>query len=289
MLRLSRNIVPLTICLAGFLTGIAAFATPAFALSLNPDAGSAGIEKANTLHWILFVVIGVIVVVVNLAILRAARPRHRHRPDAGITARKGGQFRIGLGLGLVALAIFITATVFSDQSRVVPVSTETVAGMTSGDQLEIEASGQQWLWRFNYPNGAFSYRRLVVPAGVTVALKLKSTDVIHTWNVPSLTGKADAVPGKTNWVYFRADEEGTHDGRSAILSGQGYSTMSIEVDVVSPDQYETYVEALSDDIQTAQDTVEEQNRAKAESAEKVRKEVVSSDTEAVQTTGGGQG
>ncbi|MBK8294805.1 MAG: cytochrome c oxidase subunit II [Solirubrobacterales bacterium] len=164
-----------------------------------------------------------------------ARAIARYPRDPG---RRPGNSKVGLGLGVVALAIFVTATIFSDQSRVVPVSAETVAGMTSDKQLEIEATGSQWLWRFNYPrNGAFSYRRVVVPAGVTVAMKLKSSDVIHGWNVPSLTGKADAIPGKTNPIYFRADQEGTHGGRSAILSGQGYSTMSIEVDVVSPDEY----------------------------------------------------
>lgn len=257
------------------------------ALSLNPDAGSAGIDKANTLHWILFVVIGVIILVVNLAILRAARPRTRHS-GTPTAPKKGGQLKVGLGLGLVALAIFVTATVFSDQSRVVPASTETVSGVTSNKQLIIEATGQQWLWRFNYPNGAFSYRRLVVPTGVTVALQLRSTDVIHTWNVPSLTGKADAVPGKTNWVYFRADDEGAYDGRSAILSGQGYSTMSVEVRAVSPEQYEIYVQTQRDDIQKAQDTVEEQNRAKAESTDKLMKEAAVSNTDTAKSVGGGQ-
>lgn len=226
------------------------------ALSLNPEAGSPGIEKANTLHWILFIVIVIAIVVVNLAIIRAARPRNRHVPN-GKPNRKGGQLKVGIGLGVVALAIFVTATVFSDQSRVVPVSTETVADVNESKQLEIEATGQQWLWRFNYPNGAFSYHRLVVPTGVTVALKLVSTDVIHGWNVPSLTGKADAVPGKTNWVYFRADEPGVHTGRAAILSGQGYDTMEAQVEVVSPDDYENYIEQLRTDIQDAQDKVEQ--------------------------------
>ncbi len=288
MPRVPRKIVSLSIALAGFLIGIATISGPAMALSLNPDAGSAGIEKANTLHWILFVVIGIVIVVVNLAILRAARPRTRHTGTPA-ASKKGGQLKVGLGLGLVALAIFVTATVFSDQSRVVPTSTETVAGMTSDKRLEIEASGQQWLWRFDYPNGAFSYRRVVVPAGVTVALKLKSTDVIHTWNVPSLTGKADAVPGKTNWVYFRADDEGTHEGQSAILSGQGYSTMSIEVSVVSPERYETYVQAQSDEIQEAQNTVEGQNRAASETDEKVRKEAATNNTDTAKSSGDGQG
>ena len=63
----------LFIALAGFLTGMGVFAGPAMALSLNPDAGSPGIEKANTLHWIIFIVVVIAIVVINLAILRAVR------------------------------------------------------------------------------------------------------------------------------------------------------------------------------------------------------------------------
>jgi len=247
--------VSLFIALAGILTGMGVLAGPAMALSLNPDAGSPGIEEANTLHWILFIVILLAVIAVNLAILRAVRPRTRHIHSKDSNP-KGSQLKVGIGLGVAALAIFVTATVYSDQARVVPVSNETVAGMTEEKQLEIVATGQQWLWRFNYPNGAFSYHRLVVPTGVTVALKLVSSDVIHGWNVPSLTGKADAIPGQSNWVYFRADEEGTHSGFSSILSGQGYATMEAQVDVVSPEDYEAFIKQQKLDIQEAQDTVE---------------------------------
>jgi cytochrome c oxidase subunit 2 len=254
--------VSLFTALAGILTGMGVLAGPAMALSLNPEAGSPGIEKANTLHWIIFIVVVLAIVAINLALLRAARPRHRHVPRTDDSrSRKRGQVRVGLGLGVVALAIFVTATVFSDQSRVIPVSTETVSGVNEADQLEIKASGQQWLWRFDYPNAAFSYHRLVVPTGVTVALRLVSTDVVHGWNVPSLTGQADAVPGKTNWVYFRADEEGVHTGRSSILSGQGYETMEAKVEVVSPEEYETYVEQLKSEIQAAQNKVEQSGGA----------------------------
>lgn len=246
----------LLIALVAALTGLAMSAAPAMALSLNPEAGSPGIEKANTLHWILFVVLIVAVVAVNLAILRAARPRTRHQAETGRKAPS--QLRVGIGLGVVALAIFVTATVFSDKSREVPASVQTVAGLDRGQPLPIRATGQQWLWRFDYSNGAFSYRRLVVPAGVTVALELRSIDVVHGWNVPSLTGKAQAVPGKSNTVYFRADEEGVHDGRSSVLNGQGYATMQIEVDVVSPQQYESFIDQQKTDIQEAQDTVEKE-------------------------------
>jgi cytochrome c oxidase subunit 2 len=257
----SRKTAKLAFAFAGSLLGMALSASPALAFSLNPDAGSAGIEKINTFHWIMFVVIVVAIVAINLAILRAVRPRHRHIAADCATASGRGQLRVGLGLGVLALAIFVTASVFSSQAREVPTGSSPVAGLNAEDQLEIKVTGQQWLWRYDYPNGAFSYHRLVVPADTTVALDLVSADVIHGWNVPSLTGKAQAVPGKTNRVYFRAEDEGEHPGRASVLSGQGYDSMEALVEVVSPDAYETFVKQLKSDIQDAQDAVVAENES----------------------------
>lgn len=256
----------LFISIAGVLIAFALNASPAMALSLNPDAASPGIESSNTLHWILFIVIVAVIVVVNLAILRAARPRTRAvSPKEG---RKLSQTKIAIGLGVFALALFVVSTVFSDKSREIPaINAEPVAGQVKGQPLEITATGSQWLWRFNYPNGAFSYRRLVVPTDVTVKLDLVSTDVIHGWNVPELTGKAQAVPGKTSSVYFKANRTGTFTSRSSVLSGQGYDTMEIEVLVLDPDAYEAYITDLKEDIQAAQDKVEATFQASMEKSE----------------------
>ena len=277
LLPRSRKPVSLFISLAGVLIAFALNATPAMALSLNPDAASPGIEDANTLHWILFVVILAVIVVVNLAILKAARPRSRAvTPKPG---RKVSQVKLAIGLGVFALALFVVATVFSDKSREIPaVNAEPVAGQVKGEPLEITATGSQWLWRFNYPNGAFSYRRLTDPDGVTVQLDLVSTDVVQGWTVPELTGKAQAIPGKTNKVYFRADDPGVYTSRSSVLSGQGYDTMEIEVNVVSPEEYEAAIEELKTDIQDAQDKVEAQFKAERDKSEAAADQVGKAET-----------
>ena len=95
----------------------------------------------------------------------------------------------------------------------------------------------------------------MVPVDTTVSIDLESTDVIHTWDVPELAGKRDAVPGKHNRVVFRADEEGIYRGQSATLSGQAYAAMRTEVEVVSPEAYEEFVKTQKSDIQAAQDRV----------------------------------
>lgn len=233
--------------------GFAAGATPAMAFSFNPEAGSPGISNFNDLHTILTLIAVAAVVAINLWLFSAARGRSGGRASSDRTGPRQGA--VVAGLAVLALFIFITSTTLSDKGRETPESTATVADLEQGQPLEIVTTGQQWLWRYNYPNGAFSFHRLVVPTGVTVALKLRSIDVVHGWNVPSLTGKAQAVPGRTNTIHFRADEEGTHRGYSSVLNGQGYATQQIEVDAVSPKQYESFIDQQKTDIQSAQDTV----------------------------------
>ncbi len=123
------------------------------------------------------------------------------------------------------------------------------------EPLRIEATGQQWLWRYDYPNESFSYYKLVVPVDTEVVLDLVSTDVVHTWDVPSLAGKADAVPGRHNRVIFRADEEGTFRGQSATLSGQALRGDADRGGGRLAGRYEAFVERPKDDIQAAQDRV----------------------------------
>jgi cytochrome c oxidase subunit 2 len=151
-----------------------------------------------------------------------------------------------------AAAIFVLSIVFTDKARETPATGSAGLAAAHEQPLRIKTTGQQWLWRYEYPNGAFSYYKLVVPAETAIDLELVSTDVVHTWDVPDLAGKRDAVPGKVNHVVFRADEEGSFDGQSATLSGQAYAAMRTEVEVVSPEAYEAFVKQQRAEIEAAQ-------------------------------------
>ena len=218
---------------------------------------SPGTDQIDTLITIGFIAAVIVVLAVNIALVYALR---RYRSERGaeprqLTGGRGIQLRVGAGLAVFALALLVAGIVFTDKARETPATASTGLQSESSEPLRIEATGQQWLWRYDYPNEAFSYYRLVVPVDTAVVVDLVSTDVIHTWNVPDLAGKRDAVPGKTNQVVFRADEVGTYTGSSATLSGQGYSAMRTEVEVVPPEDYEAFVEQQKSDIQAAQDRV----------------------------------
>jgi len=206
-------------------------------------------HDTTTLYWIGLIAILLLAVAINGALIFAVR---RYRSERGSEPRQirsagGIQLRAGAALGALALALFVLGVVYTENAREAPAS--------EAKPIEISATGQQWLWRYDYPNDSFSYYKLVVPVDTTIVLQLLSTDVVHSWYVPELSGKFEAVPGKTNEVSFRADDEGVYEGRSANFSGQGYAAMRTEVDVVSADEYRTFIKQQKSDIQSAQDRV----------------------------------
>jgi cytochrome c oxidase subunit 2 len=218
---------------------------------------SPGTDQIDTLLQIGFVAAAIVVVAINVALLYAVR---RNRARRGLAPRpagssRGGQLRVGAALTAFAAVIFILGVIFTGKARETPESGSAGLAAAKSKPLTIKATGQQWLWRYDYPNGAFSYYKLVVPVDTAVELELLSTDVVHTWNVPDLSGKRDAVPGKTNKVVFLTDEEGEYDGQSATLSGQAYGAMRTAVEVVSPQAYEEFVKQQKVDINSAQDRV----------------------------------
>jgi cytochrome c oxidase subunit 2 len=226
--------------------------------------------------WIGLVVAVIVVLAVNLALLYALRRYRagRGREPLQRTGGKGVQFRVAGALTAFATVLLVLGVVFTEKAREAPETGADGLQAASKEPLRIEATGQQWIWRYDYPNPsgqeeeapAFSYYRLVVPVDTAVSLDLTSTDVIHTWDVPALAGKRDAVPGKTSSVEFVADEEGLYEGKSATLSGQGYAGMRTAVEVVSAAEYEAFVKQLKADIQSAQDEVaSELQKGKGES------------------------
>jgi cytochrome c oxidase subunit 2 len=230
---------------------------------------SPGTGQINTLIWIGFFAALIVVVVINLGLLGAIR---RFRGERGRVARpvKGSrslQFRVAGTLTGFAIVLFVLGIIFTNNATDTPQTTS--AGLTSlkGEPLVIKATGQQWLWRYNYPNGSFSYWKLVIPVDTEIDMKLESTDVVHTWSVPDLAPKTDAVPGKDTNVVFRADAEGEFYGQSSTLSGQAYAPMRTTVEVVSPERFEEFIVEQQKGIKAAQEQAEKIDEEKLKEEE----------------------
>jgi cytochrome c oxidase subunit 2 len=140
----------------------------------------------------------------------------------------------------------------------------------SGKSLRIRVNGQQYVWRYTYPDGddnsqnnVFSYETMVVPVDTTVTLEITAQDVAHSWWIPELGGKQDAVPGHTNWLWFKipAKHAGrTFRGQCAELCGRGHANMIAHVKAVTPEEYKTYLAETEREIA-------ESNRKAAEQRE----------------------
>ena len=89
--------------------------------------------------------------------------------------------------------------------------------------------------------------RLVVPRGAKIRILLTSNDVIHSWWVPDLAIKKDAIPGFINETWFKADVAGIYRGQCAELCGMDHGYMPIVVEVVEPDAFQVWLDNEKDD------------------------------------------
>jgi heme/copper-type cytochrome/quinol oxidase subunit 2/cytochrome c5 len=235
---------------------------------------SPGTGQINTLIWIGFFAALLVVVAINLGLLGSVRRWRggRGKSAAAVAGKPGLQLRVAGALSGVAIILFVLGIIFTSNALSTPKTTS--AGLTSlngkdleGKPLAIKATGQQWLWRYNYPNGSFSYYKLVIPVHTAIEMKLTSTDVVHTWSVPDLAPKVDAVPGKDTHVLFRADAEGEFYGISATLSGQAYAPMRTIVEVVSPERFEEFIKEQQKGIKAGNEGAEKVETAKLKAEE----------------------
>lgn len=136
---------------------------------------------------------------------------------------------------------------------------------TADAGLTVKVTGYQWYWGYEYPdNGDISFMSnyihkedlkpgqlrllstdnpLVVPVDTNVRVLITSADVIHSWSVPAFGVKLDAVPGRINETWFRAEKEGTFYGECSQLCGAGHGYMPIEVKAVSKEDYANFIHA----------------------------------------------
>jgi len=115
---------------------------------------------------------------------------------------------------------------------------------TPKSELQIEVVGHQWFWEYRYPKYGviFANEPLVVPFGKIISANVTSIDVVHSWFVPDFGIKMDANPGRINHVWFQVDHPGSYKGQCAELCGVLHGQMFITVNVVTPEEFERWIE-----------------------------------------------
>jgi cytochrome c oxidase subunit II len=238
---------------------LAAIPHPAFAGILLPEhgAGSREADDINTLYVItLFIALPIFVGVEGVLIYSLVR--HRARRGAPQPAQVRGNTRLETSWTVAAALILVIIAVFTfvllpairtpergglERAGTVQVAAVGQPPVPGGPTMHVRVVGQQYLWRYDYPGppgSLFSYYDMYVPTKTTVVLNITSSDVVHSWWVPSLGGKADAVPRHTNHTWFRIDKPGIYTGRCAELCGDNHADMRNRVIAVTPEQYQAW-------------------------------------------------
>jgi cytochrome c oxidase subunit 2 len=93
---------------------------------------------------------------------------------------------------------------------------------------------------------------MVVPTNTTVILQINSADVAHSWWIPKLGGKADAIPGHNNYTWFKVTEPGVYKGQCAELCGNNHADMLAQVHAVTPDKFQQWLNTQRQEILDSQ-------------------------------------
>lgn len=117
---------------------------------------------------------------------------------------------------------------------------------TSQDVLHIHVTGHQWWWEVHYPESGIRLRdELHIPAGAPVDIHLTTADVIHSFWVPRLAGKLDAIPGRTNILRLQAERPGVYLGQCAEFCGLHHAHMQFSVTAHEPAAFQQWLNETS--------------------------------------------
>lgn len=195
-----------------------------------------GAEMTLVLTVVMMVVAVIVFIVVMGIVWWAWRREGPVRPWWVVTG--------GIALPLVALVSLLIG------------SSLTLAAITAeeDDAPVIEVTGYQYWWDVVHDPEGRALRdanEIVLPEGQAVTLRLRSEDVIHSFWVPSISGKMDMIPGRLNELTVTANKVGRFRGQCAEFCGLSHPLMAFEVVVLPPDDYTAYLDTLEDEARDA--------------------------------------
>jgi len=114
----------------------------------------------------------------------------------------------------------------------------------AGGRVDVQVKGYRYYWNYTYPNGVIAVDRMRAPVGQNVRLDVSAPDfdVIHSWWIPALGGKFDAIPGVTNETWFNATAPGIYRGQCAELCGIQHAAMKAEVEAMPRAEFESWLD-----------------------------------------------
>jgi cytochrome c oxidase subunit II len=278
----------LTLALAAAALTLLVAAPAAFGGAVTPESGgSPNANDISTLYKItLYIAIVIFLIVEGTLLWSLTRHRARRGGPGAVQIRGNTPLEVGWTIGAAMILVVLTAVtfVYLPDIKDPPASgpdglARKGAQFASVDQpappkggapaLNLRVNGQQYIWRYEYPGQQqlFSYFEMVVPTNTTVTLDLNASDVIHSWWIPKLGGKADAVPGHTNKTWFKISKPGVYRGQCAELCGEGHADMRAQVKAVPPQEYQAWAQRQRADIKAAQQALSQQREQRKRAGE----------------------
>ena len=208
---------------------------------VTPESPNAHAIKQSFLFISAFV-FAIFLLVEILLVAFVIRYRRRKRPRDADGAQIHGANRLELAwtVGPVLILFAIATFVFVK----LPTIQDVPASAAGSPNLVVDVIGTQFTWQFRYPNGVVTIDRMRAPEGRTVELHITAPDwdVIHSWWIPALGGKMDAIPGKLNRSWFKAQRVGVFQGQCAELCGLYHAKMLASVEVMPAAEFDSWYE-----------------------------------------------
>lgn len=217
---------------------------PRYAQQSMIDPAGPKAAAVNDFWSFLIVTSTIVFVVVVGALLYGALKRRRDPHEPAVAA--DAEHRIGrvvagaVGATALILAVFLTLNWRLERA---------IAAPKQANVLTIDVIGRQWWWEIQYPdsltpsNWISTANEVHIPVNRPVRLRMTSRDVIHSFWVPSLSGKKDLVPGRVTETWFQADSPGVYRGQCAEFCGHQHANMALLVVAHRPDEFHEWVAA----------------------------------------------
>jgi len=220
------------------------FAAPGGIGPPSPETPSG--EAISRLYWIVLGLCGIVFVLVETAlILFIVRfRRRRDTPESAEGPQIHGNTRLEI-IWTAIPAIILAALAIFTFTQIPAVQAQAVA---DEEHLTVGVEAHQFYWEYRYPNGEITVNTLYLPVDEPVELRLTGMDVIHSWWVPALTGKMDAIPGRINTLRFVPESTGDFEGKCAELCGVQHAFMPTTVTVMDRDGYESALAAQQEPL-----------------------------------------
>ncbi|MCW8107862.1 cytochrome c oxidase subunit II [Alteromonas ponticola] len=219
-------------------------ASPAVAISLLGcnghysilDPAGPNAQKVMWLWWGMFIVASIVLLGVCAVWWYAMKKPHK---DYTAKEVRGLTNRLvivgGIGLPVVCIAALLGFGIPAGHSMLPWPNEQTI---------KINVHAKQWLWEVSYPAHRIQLQdKVILPAGIPVDIQVTSEDVIHSFWVPRLGGKIDAIPGRTNVLRLQGDKPGVYGGQCAEYCGFAHAKMKFEVTVLPEQEFTQWLAA----------------------------------------------